>query len=68
MPVGAGTQAAHLRDLLGGTDVRYLLEPDGLRGEAVSLADGDQVAAQADHRDARAGQARFRTVDCAKYH
>ncbi|MCP9947252.1 hypothetical protein [Actinomadura madurae] len=40
-------------------EARYLVGPDGLRVQVVTLDDGDLVLAQAHHRDARAGQAWF---------
>ncbi|CND87530.1 Uncharacterised protein [Mycobacterium tuberculosis] len=38
---------------------RYLLGPDGIRVEVITLNDGDLALAQAHHPDARAGQAWF---------
>jgi hypothetical protein len=40
-------------------NARYLLGPDGIRVEVVTLDDGDLALAQAHHLDARAGQAWF---------
>ncbi|MER7546377.1 hypothetical protein [Actinomadura sp.] len=38
---------------------RHLVGPDGIRVEVVALDDGDLTLAQAQHRDARQGEAWF---------